>query len=113
MSYTIDVPRLGQSRARRNKNLVSIIACCVISYSWSEKTNLFQMINGHFLFANHVPKRTIESRHQISLVVSNETIRRALQVNARAILSMLDKRIKNQQFFISYNNINFYENVRN
>lgn len=112
MSHTMDVPRLGQGIATRNKNLVSIIACCVLSYSRSERTNLFQMMNGHFLFANHVPKRTIEFLYQMGLVVSNETIRRALQINARAILSMLDERIKNQQFFISYDNMNFYENVR-
>ena len=85
----------------------------LFSYSCSKRTNIFQIMNGHFLFANHVPKQVIESVHQLSIVVSNETIQRALQVNVWAILIILEERLKSQLFFISYDNMNFCKNVRN
>ena len=73
----MDVSRSGQSIATRNKNLISIMTICLLSYSCSKRTNIFQMMNGHFLFAKHVPKRAIESLHQLGIVVSNKTIQRA------------------------------------
>lgn len=47
---------IEQGIAKRNKKLISIISLCLLNYSHSEQKNLFQMLNGHFLFANHVPK---------------------------------------------------------
>lgn len=70
-------------------------------------------MNDYFLFANYVPKQAIGSLHQLGIVVSNEIIQRAFQVNARAILTILEKRVKSQRFFIFYDNMNFYENIRN
>lgn len=70
------------------------------------------MLNGHFLFANHVPKRAIETLHQMGFVVSSKTICRALQVNAQAILSRLKERVQSQWLFILYDNMNFYKKVR-
>ena len=113
MPQIVDVFRSGQGIATWNKNLIFIMTVCLLSYFYSERTNIFQMMNGHFLFANYVAKRAIESLHQLGIVVSNETIWRALQVNAWAILTILEEWVKSQQFFIFYNNINFYENVRN
>lgn len=86
---------------------------CLLSYSFNKKTNLFQIINEQFLYANYIFKKAIKSYHQIGLVVSIETIQRFLQINTWAILSMLKKRIKTQQFFLSYNNMNFYDYVYN
>ncbi len=63
MPCIADHPIIEQGVATRNKKLVSIISLCVLSYSRSEQTNLFQVLNGHFLFANHVPKRAVESLH--------------------------------------------------
>ncbi len=48
----------------------------------------------------------------MGFVVSSETICRGLQVNARVILSRLKERAQTQRFFISYDNMNFYEKVR-
>lgn len=60
----VDVSRSKQGIATRNKNLISIMTVCLFSYSCSKKTNIFQMINGHFLFANHVRKQAIKSLYQ-------------------------------------------------
>ncbi len=73
---------LDQGIATRNKKLVAIISLYVFSYSCSKQTNLFQMLNGHYLFANHISKHAIESLHQMGIVVLNETVWQALQVNA-------------------------------
>lgn len=63
MSQTANRSLLDQSVATRNKGLIAIISLCVLSYSCSKWTNFFQVLNGHYLFANHVPKCTIESLH--------------------------------------------------
>ncbi len=112
MPRIVDYPIIKQGVATRNKKLVLIILLCFLSYSQSEQTNPFQVLNGHFLFANHVPKRAVESFYQMVFVVLNETICRGFQVNMRAILSRLKERAQTQRFFISYNNINFYEKVK-
>ena len=44
--------------------------------------------------------------------MSSEIICWGLQVNLQAILSRFEKRAQTQRFFISYDNINFYENIR-
>ena len=113
MPCIVNKSPIEQSVAKRNKKLVSIISLCLLSYSRSEQTNLFQMLNGYFLFANHVPKRAVETLHQMGFVVSSNTICQTLQVNAQAILSRLKERAQSQRLFISYNNMNFYEKVRN
>lgn len=112
MPRTANKPPIEQGVATRNKNLVSIISFCLLSYSCSKRTNLFQMLNGHFLFANHVLKRALESLHQMGIVVSSETVCRALQVNAKAILSRFKERASSQRLFISYDNMNFYKKVQ-
>lgn len=70
------------------------------------------MLNGYFLFANHILKQVMESLHQMGLVVLSETICWALQVNAQAILSRLKECASSQQLFILYDNKNFYEKVQ-
>lgn len=85
---------IKQSVARKNKKLVSIISLCLLNYSRSQQTNLFQILNRHFLFANYVPKRTIETLHQMGFVVSNKTICQAFQVNTQVIFSRLKKHVQ-------------------
>ncbi len=112
MSQTADRSLLDQGVATRNIRLVAIISLCILSYSRSKRTNLFLMLNGHYLFANHVRKRVIESLHQMGIIVSSETVWQALQVNAQAILSRLEERAQSQRLFLSYDNMNFYKKVR-
>ena len=54
------------------------------------------MLNGHYLFTNHLPKRVIESLHQMGIVISIVTGWQAFQVNAQAILSRLKERAQSQ-----------------
>lgn len=46
-------------------------------------------------------------------MVSYEFLRHGLQSNAKAVIDLIIEKTQSQQFFISYNNMNFYENVRN
>lgn len=48
----------------------------------------------------------------MDIVIFNETIWQALQVNAQGILSKLKEWAWSQCLFILYDNINFYETVR-
>ena len=48
----------------------------------------------------------------MGVVVSSETICQALKTNADAILNNLQDRVQSERFFISYDNMNFYERVR-
>lgn len=70
------------------------------------------MIMGYFLFASNVPKRYVESLHQMGIIVSSETIWQVLNTNAVAILKNLQNCVQSKRFFISYDNMNFYKNVR-
>lgn len=50
--------------------------------------------------------------NQMSLLVLYESLRRGLQVNAKAIMEEILEKTQTQRFFISYNNMNLYENGR-
>lgn len=71
-----------------------------------------QIVLGYFGFADNASKHTVEALHQLGLLVSYETIRRALKVNAVAIKELAKRRILEERFFISYDNMNFYEHIR-
>lgn len=69
------------------------------------------MIIGHYLFANNGSKCCIKSLYQIKIVVLSKTICRALNININLIWKNLQNCVQFERFFISYNNIDFYENV--
>ena len=70
------------------------------------------MFTGYFSFAHNVSKRGTEVYHKMGLVVSYKIVRLALNVNGQAVLRMLCERFKVEWFFLSYDNINFYEKVQ-
>lgn len=96
----------------RNCSLIAVIALFLLSYARSEKTNIFQAIVGHAAFAYNIPKRAIETFHQMGVIVSYESIRRALAANANAVEAEMREKVRTHRFFISYDNMNFYEHVR-
>ncbi len=55
----------------------------------------------------------MELFHQLGLMVSYESLCHDLQLYAKAVINLIIEKTQSQQFFISYNNINFYENVHN
>ena len=48
----------------------------------------------------------------MDIIVLYESIRRGLQVNAIAIMEKIVEKTWFHRFFISYDNMDFYENVR-
>ncbi len=48
----------------------------------------------------------------MSIIVSYESIWHGLQVNAAAVIEEIVEKTRFHRFFISYDNMNFYENVR-
>lgn len=72
-----------------------------------------QRVNIQFVFVNNVQKRCIELFHQLGLIVLYKSLRHSLQLNTKAVMDLIIEKMRSQQFFILYDNINFYENVRN
>ena len=101
-----------QQNSRRNRSLIAIVALCLLCYARSEKSNIFQAVTGHAAFAHNIPKRAVETFHQMGLLVSYESIRRALTSNAGAVEAQLREKVQKYRFFILYDNMNFYEHVR-
>ena len=48
----------------------------------------------------------------MGIIVSYESIWRGLQVNAAAVMKEIVEKTRFNRFFISYNNMDFYKNVR-
>ena len=48
----------------------------------------------------------------MGIIVLYESIRRNLQVNATAVIEEIIEKTRFHRFFILYNNMDFYENVR-
>ncbi len=97
---------------QRNCALITVVALGMLCYTQSKRSNIVQRVNTQFAFANNVPKQFVESFHQMSLLVSYKSLRRSLQANAKAVMEEILEKTQTRQFFISYDNMNFYENVR-
>lgn len=65
-----------------NCSLVAVVALCLLSYTHSEQSNILQMVLGHVAFAHNIPKRTVETFHQMGLIVFYKSICCALSANA-------------------------------
>lgn len=102
-----------RTNRQRNRPLIAVVALAILCYAQSERCNLVQRVNAQFAFANNVPKRFVELFHQLGLIVSYKSLRRGLQSNAKAIMDSIIEKTRSQRFFILFDNMNFYENVRN
>ena len=69
-------------------------------------------MRGYFLFASNTAKRCIEVLRRLSISVLYETIISALRRNGEASLKQLSEEIRHRRFFVSFDNMNFFRNVR-
>ena len=69
--------------------LYAVVVMCILCYSCNKRSNLFQAVNGHLLFAHNILKQYIEIFHQLDIIVLYESIRRTLNANALAIKEAL------------------------
>lgn len=83
-----------------------------MSYVCSEQSNVFQTVVGHAAFTYNIPKCAVKTFHQMELAVSYKSICCALGANANAVEREMREKIMTRWFFILYDNINFYEHVR-
>ena len=65
-----------------------------------------------FSFADNASKRMVEIFHRIKIMVVYKTVRRALKANATAVLEELKNKAWEKRFFVSFDNMNFYEQRR-
>ncbi|WP_375449348.1 hypothetical protein [uncultured Nostoc sp.] len=101
-----------QNLPKRNRALISVVSLALLCYGRNERSNIFQRIIGHYAFSSNIPKRSVESFHQMGIIVSYKSIRCGLQVNAAAVMEEIVEKTRLHRFFISYDNMDFYENVR-
>ena len=101
-----------QILSKRNRALISVVSLSLLCYARNERFNLFQRVIGYYAFSSNIAKRSIESLHQMHIIVSYESIWRGLQVNAQAVIKEILDKTRFHRFFILYDNINFYEYVR-
>ena len=98
---------------RQNKALIATVNFCIMAYARNKYTKFFQIVTGYFTFAHNVSKRRTEVYHKMGLIVSYETVWQALNANGQAVLRLLCKKVNIEQFFLSYDNMNFYKKVQN
>ena len=97
---------------KRNRALISVVSLALLCYSRNERSNMFQKVIGHYAFSSNIPKQSVKSFHQMGIIVSYESIQCGLQVNAAAVMKEIVEKTRLHRFFISYDNMDFYENVR-
>lgn len=79
----------NRQHKQRNRTLIAICALGILTYARSKNANLFQVVMGYFAFASGVKKRFMEPLHQLGLMVSYESVIRALKANANATAEKL------------------------
>lgn len=84
----------------------------MLSYARSQKSNIYQIVKGHFTFIYKVAKRCIDVLHFTGLCVSYETICIALKENTKEVELKIRDMVWHNRFFISFNNMNFYKYTR-
>ena len=67
---------------------------------------------GIFPIASNTAKRCVEVLHRLGLSVTYETVVSAPRRNGKASPKQLRKEIRHRRFFVSFDNMNFFRNVR-
>ncbi len=65
--------------SQRQQDLVPMVALYILSYAKSQRSNVYQMVKGHFIFVYNVAKRGVDVLHSMGLYMSYEIIRVALK----------------------------------
>ncbi len=75
----IDPPKLEkQNLPKYNRALISVVSLALLCYAPNERSNLFQRVIGYYAFSANISKYSVESLHQMSIIVSYESIQREL-----------------------------------
>ena len=93
----------------RNCKQIATASLCMLCYSRNQLSNVLQMTADYFAFANNASKRMVKVFHQMGIMVVYETVQRAFQVSATAIIEELKAKVWKRRFFLSFDNMNFYD----
>ena len=96
----------------QNKALIATVSFYMMAYAKNKYTNLFQMVTSYFIFTHNVSKRGIDVYYKMGLIILYKTVWQILNANKQAILRLFCKKVNVKQFFLSYDNINFYKKVQ-
>lgn len=91
------------------KSLVATVSLCMLCYARNQQSNILQMITGYYAYADNTTKRMVEVLHRMGLTVVYNTVRLAINANAEAIRGKIKQMAWEQRFFVSYDNLIFYE----
>lgn len=102
----------AESSRTSRADLISTTAICLAAYGRSQRANALQGMMGYFLSASDAGKRVIEVLHCLGICITYESVNRALQANAKAVQVMVRKKAAAQPFFVSFDNMVFYQRVK-
>jgi hypothetical protein len=79
----------------------------MLIFNTSQKSNYYQMMMGLYLYSQGCPKRVISLLNDARLSVSHQTICVALKKLTESALESVRFAVKNEHWFLVYDNINF------
>ncbi len=101
-----------QNLSKLNKALIFVVNLALLCYGQNEHSSMFQRAISYYVFSGNLSKRAVESFHQMGIIVLYESIRHGLHVKLIAVIEEIVEKTRFHSFFISYDNIDFYDNVR-
>ncbi|THU77414.1 hypothetical protein K435DRAFT_702421, partial [Dendrothele bispora CBS 962.96] len=106
LSVAVPANVVQDGGVRRNKELVFVSICAMISMLRSQKANNFQVVIGFFLLGSGASKREIEVLHQAGLSISYTAVMEHIRLLAAENLDYVRKIVKEYMFSIVWDNIN-------
>lgn len=73
------------ANSQHRRDLVPMVALYMLSYTRSQRSNIYQMIKGYFIFVYNVAKRYIDVLYSMGLCVLYKTIQVALKENIKEV----------------------------
>ncbi|MCJ1346581.1 hypothetical protein MMC31_004799 [Peltigera leucophlebia] len=104
-----EIPEDQEVTHGRDRILIATVLLCMLCYARNQQSNILQVTAGYFAYTENKTKRMVENLHRMGFLVTYETVRQALQANALAISKELKKKAWERRFFLSFDNMNFYE----
>ncbi len=104
-----EIPEDQEVTRNRDRILIATVALCMLYYTKNQRSNILQVTAGYFAYTDTTTKCMVENLYRMGFLVIYETIKRALQANVLAINKELQKKTWERHFFLSFDNMNFYE----
>jgi hypothetical protein len=92
--------------ANRSESFRATVGSMLV-FNKSQKSNYFQMMMGLYLYSLGCPKRVISLLNDACLSVSHQTICVALRRLTKSALEKVGAAVKDEHWFLLYDNINF------